>query len=224
MTPRKPGTDRRPQAGEARSSTGKPAPGGAGRLPGTAGVPRKVSRARGRQDLPRQRGGEPWSSPQDRACGKGGRPPNAASPPSLFLMGFYVATVLCPPPLGIGVLAATAPRAGTRTPAEHSERLSANASSQVPRRGLCRMEVTAAGWGAPRSDTGNSERWRRRMEREASGVRPHRRRPSPSPHPCSCLRLGPGAKGACETWGPWGRTGSRGPFSSSGARTPGPWP
>lgn len=94
MTPRKPGTDRRPQAGEARSSTGKPAPGGAGRLPGTAGVPRKVSRARGRRDLPRQRGGEPWSSPQDRACGKGGRPPNAASPPSLFLMGFYVATVL----------------------------------------------------------------------------------------------------------------------------------
>lgn len=112
MTPRKPGTDRRPQAGEARSSTGKPAPGGAGRLPGTAGVPRKVSRARGRRDLPRQRGGEPWSSPQDRACGKGGRPPNAASPPSLFLMGFYVATVLCPPPLGIGVLVATAPRAG----------------------------------------------------------------------------------------------------------------
>lgn len=94
LTPRKPGTDRRPQAGEARSSTGKPAPGGAGRLPGTAGVPRKVSRARGRRDLPRQRGGEPWSSPQDRACGKGGRPPNAASPPSLFLMGFYVATVL----------------------------------------------------------------------------------------------------------------------------------
>lgn len=92
LTPRKPGTDLRPEAGEAWSSRGKPAPcpprGGAGRLPGTAAVLRKVSRPRGYRDLSRQQDSESWSSLQERECGEGRRPPHAASPPSLFQMEF----------------------------------------------------------------------------------------------------------------------------------------
>lgn len=40
--------------------------------------------------------------------------------------------------------------------------------------GCLRVEVIAAEWGAPRSDTWNLGRWRRHMEREARGVPPSR--------------------------------------------------
>lgn len=62
------------------------------------------------------------------------------------------------------------------------------------------------------------------MEREASGVRPHCQRPSPSPHPCSCLRLGPGAKGPVRLGVPGDGLAAEGPSPVLAPGPPAPGP
>lgn len=62
------------------------------------------------------------------------------------------------------------------------------------------------------------------MEREASGVSPHHQRPSPSPHPCSCLRLGPGAKGPVRLGVPGDGLAAEGPSPVLAPGPPAPGP
>lgn len=66
--------------------------------------------------------------------------------------------------------------------------ITASASQPTPRPrsvdvGCLRVEVAAAEWGAPRSDTWNLGRWRRHMEREARGVPPSRPAAAALPNP-----------------------------------------